>query len=136
MGFFTYWGFRKQYGEAGWDLKSILLFSKKYPIIIVNRIALFLFLMCFLTAFFYVLGTIQGFMDDTQFILLDLVVILGIFLSAASIFGFILNLALFIPGRKLRNFWGIFLYCFLVIFGGSIALAASFFIIVSGGNVS
>ena len=116
-------------------MKSHILFNKKFPVILVNRIALFFFLVCFLAVFLYIIGTVQGFMDDTQFILLELIVIMGILLTASSLFGMILELIFFIRNKKLYYLVGIFLHSFLWILGGSIAITASFFIITSKGNV-
>ena len=112
------------------------LFNRKFPVIIVNRIALFFFIMCFLTVFLYALGTVQGFMDTTQFILLELTVILGVLLTVSSLFGIVLDLTFFLSNRKKRYLGSIFLHGFWGIFGGSMALIAFFFIIVSGGNVN
>jgi len=89
--------------------------------------------MCLLTGFLYVLGTIQGFMDETQFILLRLAVVFGISLVVSSFFGILLDLAFLLKNRKLRYFGGIFLHVFFVFFGGSIIILASFINIISGG---
>ena len=121
---------------AGWNLKSIVLLNRKFPVIFINRIALFFFLMCFFTAFLYVLGTFQGFMDATQFILLELAAISGVLLTASSLLGMILDLVFFLREKKIRYLGGIFLHVLWGIFGGGIALAASFFTMVSGGNIN
>jgi hypothetical protein len=70
-----------------------------------------------LTLFLYILGTAQGFMDDTQFILLRLTTILGVLLAVSSILGLLLDLAFFLGNRKLRYLGGIFFHVFLGVFG-------------------
>ena len=79
------------------------------------------------------MGTVQGFMDDTQFILLKLAVAFGILLLVSSFLGVILDLAFFLSNRKLRYLWGFLLHILFGFFGGSVAAAASFINIVSGG---
>ena len=114
-------------------MRSIVKFTGKFPVIIANRIVLFFFLMCLFTGFLYVLGTIQGFMDDTQFILLWLARTLGIFLAASSLISTIMSFVFYLVNRKIRYLGGVLFYVFFGIFGAGLAIAASFIVIISGG---
>ena len=89
--------------------------------------------MCFLTVFIYFLGTIQGFMDTTLFMLLELAVVLGILLVISSLLGIILDLTLLLSIKKIRYLNRIFLHIFFMIFGGSMSLVGSFINIISQG---
>lgn len=92
--------------------------------------------MCFLTVFLYILGTVQGFMDSTQSILLGFGGILGILLALCSLFGIILNLAAFFKRKKGRYIVSAVISLFSGVFGVSVTMAASFIIVISGGNVN
>ena len=102
--------------------------------ILVNRTVIFLFLMCLLTMFLYVVGTIQGFIDSTQLVLLKLCVVLGIFLAVTSVYGAALNLWRLFNVKKARYLFRAGGYMLLVIFGAAAVLAAKFIITASGGN--
>ena len=90
--------------------------EKLLPILI-NRTVLFFFLMSLFTMFFYLAGTTQGFIDSTQFLLLRLYTILGIFLAFTSASGVILDLSRFIKTKRMRYLLRAGGYAFLVIFG-------------------
>ncbi|MDR0313053.1 MAG: hypothetical protein LBI14_05605 [Treponema sp.] len=117
-------------------MKSIRQLKGKFPSIIVNRLAIFFFLICLLTGFLYALGTIQGFMDDTQSLLLRIAAIFGILLVISSVLGFFIDLGFLLVKKKLRYLGYMFFYCFLGIFGGIIASASYFVLVISAGNVS
>ena len=89
--------------------------------------------MCLLTVFLYILGTVQEFMDDTQFLLLKLAGILGILLVASSLVSIILDLLFLLSNKKIRYLGGILLHIFFGIFGAGVAYTASFIVIVTGG---
>jgi hypothetical protein len=105
--------------------------EKLLPILI-NRTALFFFIMSILTLFFYVAGTFQEFTDSTQFALLALYSILGSFLTITSISGIILDLTRFIATKKSRYFFRSGGYLFLVIFGSVTVLAVMAILALSG----
>ena len=98
----------------------------------VNRLAIFFFLMCLLTLFLYVAGTVQDFIDSTQLFLLNLYFILGLFLTIASISGLFLDLNRFSGTRKTRYLLRAGGYFFLVVFGVVTILAASAITAISG----
>jgi hypothetical protein len=107
--------------------------EKLLPILI-NRTALFFFIMCILTLFLYAAGTVQEFTDSTQFTLLALYSVLGIFLTITSISGIILDLIRFITTKKGRYFFRAGGYLFLVIFGAATVLAVMAILVLSGGD--
>jgi hypothetical protein len=110
-------------------------FSKEKLLpILINRTALFFFIMCILTLFLYVAGTVREFTDSTQFTLLALYSVLGIFLTITSISGIILDLIRFISSRKSRYFFRAGGYLFLVIFGAATVLAVIAILVLSGGD--
>jgi hypothetical protein len=117
-------------------MKTLHQLKGKFPSIIVNRLAIFFFLICLLTGFLYVLGTIQGFMDDTQFFLLRIAVVFGILLTVSSVLGFFIDLGFLLAKKKIRYLGIMVFYCFLGIFGGIIASASYFIMAISVGNVN
>ena len=115
-----------------------MLFSRvlkeKLVRILVNRTAIFFFLMCLLVLFLYVIGTVQDFIDSTQISLLRLYVVLGIFLTIASVYGIAVDVERFLKMKKRRYLFRAGGYILLVIFGAATVLAVMFIITVSGGN--
>jgi len=110
-------------------------FSKERLLpILINRTALFLFVMSILTLFLYAAGTVQEFTDETQFALLTLYSVLGIFLTITSIAGIILDLTRFIGAKKGRYFFRAGGYLFLVIFGAVTVMAVMAIFALSGGE--
>ena len=110
-------------------------FSKEKLLpILVNRTVVFFLLMCFLAFFLYVAGTVQGFTDSTQLILLKLYTFFGIILAAAAAFGAILNLGRVITTKKGRYLLRGAVYVFLVIFATATVLAAIAIVAISGGE--
>jgi hypothetical protein len=103
--------------------------------LLVNRTVLFFLVMCLISLFLYVIGTVQGFMDDTQLFLLRLGLGMSILLSLSSLYGLVLDLVLFFREKKARFICGAGIYAFLVFFGGIIAASAGFIIGASGGNI-
>jgi hypothetical protein len=103
--------------------------------VLVNRTVLFFLVMCLINFFLYIIGTVQGFMDDTQFLLLRLGVLLGILLTLSSFYGFVLNLVLFFHRKRPRFIRGACLHAFLGVLGGIITVSTGFIISVSGGNI-
>ena len=102
--------------------------------ILVNRTAIFFFLMCLLTIFIYASGTVQDFIDTTQLFLLRLYVVLGVFLVITSAFGMLLDLLRFARLKKPRYLLRAGGYIFLAIFGVGTVLAVLFIITLSEGN--
>jgi hypothetical protein len=107
---------------------------KLFPLF-VSRTVLFFLVMCLISLFLYIIGTIQGFMDDTQFFLLRLGIGMGILLVLSSLYGMVLDLVLFFRGRKLRFICGAGVYALLGVLGGVVAASAGFIISASGGNI-
>jgi len=110
-------------------------FSKERLLpILVNRTALFFFVMSVLTLFLYAAGTVQEFTDATQFALLALYSVLGIFLTITSLSGIILDMIRFISAKKGRYFFRAGGYLFLVIFGVVTVMAVMVIFALSGGE--
>lgn len=108
--------------------------KKSILVILVKRTVFFFFTMCVFTIFLYGIGTIQGFMDTTQQIMLRLIIIMGFSLAVGSIYGILLDLWLAFYEKKRRFFWGIGGYIGMGLFGAAIAAAATFIVVLSGGN--
>ena len=115
-------------------MKFARLSKDKFLYLLVNRLAIFFFLMCLLTLFLYAAGTIQDFTDSTQLFLLNLQFILGIFLTAASVSGLLLDLNRYSQTKKTRYLIRAGGYVFLVVFGVFTVLAASAITAISAGN--
>jgi len=112
-------------------------FSKERLLpILINRTALFFFIMSVLTLFIYAAGTVQEFTDATQFALLALYSVLGIFLTITAIFGIVLDLGRFISAKKVRYFLRAGGYLFLVVFGVVTVLAVMAILALSGQALS
>jgi hypothetical protein len=108
--------------------------NKLFPLL-VSRAVFFFLVMCLLTVFLYVVGTAQGFMDDTQLFLLRLGVALGILLALGALYGMVLDLLLFSRRKQPGRILGAGVYALLGILGGIIAASALFIISTAGGNI-
>ena len=104
--------------------------------LLINKTAIFFFLMCLLTIFLYAAGTSQGFIDSTQLSLLRLYVILGIFCMTASVFGMFLELSRIIKRKSPRYLLRAGGYAFLLVFAIVTVMAALFIIALSEGNMA
>ena len=110
-------------------------FKKKRLLpILVNRAAIFFFLVCLLTMFLYAAGTVQGFIDSTQLFLLRLYTVLGILLTLSSTLGIILSFGRFFRVKKTRYLLRAGGYIFLAVFGVVTVLVVVFIVAVSRGN--
>ena len=108
--------------------------EKLFPILI-NRVAVFFFIMCLLTLFLYAIGTRQGFVDSTQFGLIRLYVVLGIFLVAISVCASVINIVRFVTaGKKVRYLLRAGAYLLLTVFGAVSVLVVLFILTLSKGN--
>ena len=110
------------------EKKSILAILIKWTVS-------FFFGLCVFTMFLYGIGNYQGFMDNTQLMLLNGAVILGLILGLFSFYGFILDIWFMLRG-SLRYIGGIGLYIILSLFGILIAALAAFIIVLTGGNIT
>ena len=104
--------------------------------ILINKTAIFFFLMCLLTIFLYAAGTSQGFIDSTQLSLLRLYVILGIFLMTASVFGMFLELSRVLRRKMPRYLLRAGGYFLLLVFAILTVLVVLFIIALSDGNMA
>jgi hypothetical protein len=102
--------------------------------ILVNRTAIFFFLMCLLALFLYAAGTVQGFIDAAQLNLLRLYTVLGIFLMISSVCGLILDLRRSLKSRRAGYLLRAAGYVFLAIFAAATVMAVFFIIALSEGN--
>jgi hypothetical protein len=111
---------------------------KKRPVIVlwIKRTAIFFFSLSVLTAFLYVIGTAQEFMDRTQLLLLRLSIILGLCLAMDSLCGVVLNFWFLFQRRKIRFLGSLGFYFVTGAFGAAMSTAAAFIIVTSGGNGS
>lgn len=103
--------------------------------ILTSRTVIFFFVMCLLTVLLYAAGTAQGFVDSTQFALLRLGFVLGIFLAVTAICGFLIDLGRFLRLKKIRYILRAGGYLLLVLFGAFTVLAAMFIFAISEGNI-
>lgn len=115
-------------------MKSPKYLKEKLLPILINRSAIFFSIMCLLTMFLYAIGTRQGFVDSTQFGLLRLYAVLGIFLVTCSVCGTVLNVIRFISQKKLRYLLRGAAYLLLVLFGAITVLAVIFIFALSTGK--
>ena len=104
--------------------------------LLVNRITVFFFIMCLLTMFLYAAGTVQDFVDSTQISLLNLYSVLAIILTAASVFGVIMDLFRFAKAKKGRYLLRAGGYLSLVIFSVVSVVIVAAIIAISSGNIN
>ena len=109
-------------------------YTEKLLPILINRTALFFFIMCILVLFLYAAGTVQEFTDATQFALLAFYSVSGIFLTITSLSGMFLDLTRLIGAKKSRYFFRAGGYLFLVIFGVVTVLAVMAILVLTGGG--
>ena len=107
--------------------------EKLLPIMI-NRTAIFLFIMCILTLYLYAIGTSQDFIDTTQLSLLRLYVVFAIFLATTSSCGIILNIVRFLAQKKIRYLLRAAGYLLLVLYGTATLLTVMFIFTLSSGS--
>jgi hypothetical protein len=106
----------------------------KFLAVTAARVTVFFLLMGMLTVFLYAVGTVQGFMDSTQLLLLRLVVFWGALLGVSSFYGLVLKIVAFAGGRELRSLGGVLVYLVLGIIGLAALTAALFIITAAAGN--
>ena len=110
-------------------------FSKgKLFLIIVNRSVIFFFIMCVFTLFLYAAGTVQGFIDSTQFSLLSFYMAMGVLLALASMLSAFLEFGHFMRIKKKRYLFRAAGYMLLVIAAVASVLSVMFIDIISRGN--
>ena len=102
--------------------------------ILVNRTAIFFFIMCLLTLSLYLAGTVQEFIDATQFVLLRCYAAFGIFLAIISASGIVIDLYRFLKTKKGRYILRAGGYGFFIIFGTITVLAAMAILAISDGE--
>jgi hypothetical protein len=108
--------------------------KKSILVILVKRTVFFFFTMCVFTVFLYCIGTIQGFMEITQQLLLRLTIILGFSLAVGAIYGILLDCWFVFHKKRRRFLGGIGGYIGMGLFGTLIAAAATFIVVISRGN--
>jgi hypothetical protein len=108
--------------------------NKPIITLLVKRTVLFFFAICVLTFFLYSIGIRQGFMDMTQFRLLHLSIIFGLFLGVGSLYGIVLDVWLIMRQKKLRYLTGIGMYVLMGLLGFAVAAIAAFILVVAEGN--
>ena len=108
--------------------------KEKLHHILANRVVIFFFVLCLLTLFLYMAGTVQGFIDSTQLSLLSFYTILGIFLTITSLYAMVLNIRRLLKTKKTRYLIRALGYVFLVLFGIISELVIMFIITLVKGN--
>jgi hypothetical protein len=116
-------------------LPSVQPLKIKFFAVITARVTAFFLLMGMLAIFLYLIGTVQGFMDSTQLLLLRLTVLTGALLAAASFYGLVLKLAVFFNNRELRGLAGVPVYLVSGIAGVAALSAALFILTAAAGNI-
>lgn len=117
-------------------MKIIRLRHKPVIALLIKRTVIFCFGLCVLSLFLYGVGTAQGFMDKTQFLLLRLIIVLGIFQGVGSVYGIICDIWLFYKQRLGSYLGGIGAYTLAGLCGIGIAALADFIMVVTRGNVA
>ncbi|MDR0719876.1 MAG: hypothetical protein LBF78_09590 [Treponema sp.] len=100
----------------------------------VKRLAFFLFFLCLFVVALYGIGVVQGFMDDTQLMLLGFSRYLGLALFASGLLGFVMKSILFFQNKKARLALGAGAYLFAGLLGFAAAMVSIFIIAASHGN--
>jgi hypothetical protein len=113
---------------------SRIQLKEKILYVLVNRMVIFLFVMCLLTLSLYAAGTIQDFIDSTQLSLLQLYEVLGIFLMLTSLCGIMLNIGRFFKIKKARYLLRAGGYLILVAYSIASVLAVMTIIALSRGS--
>ncbi|MDR2634066.1 MAG: hypothetical protein LBC51_10670 [Treponema sp.] len=109
---------------------------EKKPIILmlVKRTVFFFSGICLLSLFLYGIGTNQGFKEQTQFMLLHITVMVGLFIGVGSLYGIGLDLWRIFQ-KQYRYLCGIGGYLCLGVFGIALAALASFILVLTEGNL-
>jgi hypothetical protein len=115
---------------------KFILRQKPLIALLIKRTVIFFFGLCVLSLFLYGVGTTQGFMDKTQFLLLRLIIVLGIFQGVGSVYGIICDIWLFCTQRLVSYLGGIGAYMLIGLCGIGIAAFAAFIVVVTRGNVA
>ncbi|MDR1956792.1 MAG: hypothetical protein LBQ30_08070 [Treponema sp.] len=111
--------------------------QKPFIAILVKRAVLFFGGICLLSLFLYGIGTNQGFMERTQYMLLRITVMVGLFVGVGSLYGIIVDIWLLFykkEQKKDRYISGMGGYLCLGGFGVAIAGLASFILVLTQGN--
>jgi hypothetical protein len=91
--------------------------KKPLPILIVKRASILLFILCFLAAFFWTVGSFRSFLEETQLMLLGLLRWASLCLVVASGIGIALSLLYLLLKRHAAAPQGFIGYVLLVAFG-------------------
>lgn len=75
-------------------------------------------------------------METTQIILLRFLIVTGIFLAIAALYGSLLDAGLLFSKREKHFVLGVFFYLFLIVLGAIISAAAAFLLMLVGGNIT
>jgi hypothetical protein len=108
--------------------------NKPIITLLVKRTVLFFCALCIVTFFLYIIGIRQGFMAITQFRLLRLSTVFGMFLGVGSLYGIALDVWLIVRYKSLTYIGGIVLYALLWLLGFVVAAIAAFILALADGN--
>jgi len=103
-------------------------------VLLLNRTVLFLFCMNLLTVFLYGIGTAQGFMDATQFLLLRLISVLGLLSGINALYALLLDLFMLLRTRTLHYLAGALAYLVVFSLGGGLSILSSFILVATAGS--
>jgi hypothetical protein len=106
---------------------------KPLALIIVKRTAIFLLVICVVSLFYWIVGSVSSFLDTTQAMLLDLMRLSSLGLLIAAGIGIILSLALAVLRRHSFRILGILGYLACAGLGAAaLAIAQSVSILARG----
>ncbi len=108
--------------------------EKSLVILLLNRTVVFLLCMTLLAVFLYAIGTVQGFMDATQFFLLRLISVLGFVFGISALYALLLDLFMLAKTRSLHFLGGALAYFLLFGLGGGLSMFSSFILAAAAGS--
>jgi hypothetical protein len=107
--------------------------DKPLILILVKRGAIFLVVICVVSLFYWTVGSLSSFLDETQSMLLGVVRVSSLGVIAASGIGVILSFALAIARRHPLRVMGILGYIIAAAFGAAALVLAQTITILSQG---
>ena len=107
--------------------------DKPIIMILVKRVAIFAFAICAVSLFYWIIGSLSSFLDETQSMLLAVIRISSLGIVAASCAGFILSFGFAAVRRYALNALGLAGYALAAILGFAALYLAQSVIILSKG---
>jgi hypothetical protein len=107
--------------------------DKPLILILLKRAAIFLFVFCAVSLFYYAVGSASLFLDETEEMLLDIARLSSLGVLAAAAIGLVLSFAYAVAGRYRLRAWGIAGYLASALFGAVALVFAQAVTILSQG---